>query len=99
MNGYQVMSDAYRKAAEEGKIPNETAEKQCRIYDFLATCDEDDFDRLFDSMAFIKYANAYLDATLKDLQDRGTINDIQVLTIKTTFAVMLSEKKSKDVLQ
>ena len=99
MNGYQVMSDAYKKAAEEGKIPNEVAEKQCRIYDFLATCDEKDFDILFDSMAFVKYANAYLNATLKGLQEKGTINDIQTLCIKSDFAVMLSEKKSKDVLQ
>lgn len=99
MNGYQVMSDAYKKAAEEGKIPKEQAEKQCRIYDFLATCDEKDFDILFDSMAFVKYANAYLNVTLKELQNKGTINDTQALFIKSDFAVMLSEKKSKDILQ
>ena len=99
MNGYQMMSDAFRNAAETGKMPVEQAEKQCRIYDFLATCDEEDFDILFDSMAFVKYANAYLNATLKGLQEKGTINDIQTLCIKSDFAVMLSEKKSKDVLQ
>ena len=33
MNGYKLMADSYRKAAEEKKITQEQADKECRIFD------------------------------------------------------------------
>ena len=60
MNGFQVMADSYRKAAEDGRISKEQAEKDCRIFDFLASCDQDDIYRLFDSSAFNEIAKSYM---------------------------------------
>ena len=45
MNGYKIMADSYRKLAENGEIDKDLAEKECRIFDFLAACDNDDICR------------------------------------------------------
>lgn len=42
MNGYTLMAESYKKLMNEGKIEKEVAEKEIRIYEFLATCDDDD---------------------------------------------------------
>ena len=52
MNGYEMMADSYRQLVKQGKIDKETADKEIRIYDFLATCDTEDICRMVDSSAF-----------------------------------------------
>ena len=42
MNRFLVMAESYKKLMEQGKIEKEVAEKEMRIYEFLATCDSDD---------------------------------------------------------
>lgn len=59
MNGYAVIADGYRKAMEKGKLSREVAEKEIRIYDFLATCDKGDMNILVNSGAFNDYIKAY----------------------------------------
>lgn len=46
MNGFLVMAESYKKLMEQGKIEKEVAEKEMRIYKFLATCDSDDLHRV-----------------------------------------------------
>lgn len=60
MNGFTMMADSYKKLMEQGKIDKETAEKEIRIYEFLATCDTDDFCRMVDSSAFNDIIRAFL---------------------------------------
>ena len=48
MNGYRLMADSYREAAEKGSISKEEAEKIARNYDYLAGCDTEDIYNLFD---------------------------------------------------
>ena len=55
-----MMSESYKKLMEQGKIDKETAEKEIRIYEFLATCDVDDFCQMVDSSAFNDIIKAYL---------------------------------------
>lgn len=60
MNGYTLMADSYRKLLEQGKIDKKNAEKNIRIYDFLATCDDDDKCIMVDSSAFNDFIKAYI---------------------------------------
>ena len=60
MNGYSIIADNYRHLMEQGKISKETAEKEIRIYEFLATCDETDKCIMVDSSAFNDIIKAYL---------------------------------------
>ena len=52
MNGYKMMAESYRQLVKRGEIDKETADKEIRVYDFLATCDSDDLCRMVDSSAF-----------------------------------------------
>lgn len=60
MNGYEMMADSYRQLMKQGKIDKETADREIRVYDFLATCDSDDLCRMVDSSAFNDIIRAYL---------------------------------------
>lgn len=71
MNGFTLMAESYKKLMNEGKIDKETANKEIRIYDFLATCDTDDFCRMVDSSVF----NDIIRAFLKMAIDNAEIGD------------------------
>ena len=97
MNGFVLMADSYRKAAGEGKINKEQAEKQARVYDFLGTCDTDDLYTLFDSTAFNEIAKDYMRAAVKRLILNGTIDEEQGAAVRSEYAFMFSEKTAKEV--
>ena len=67
MNGFKIMADSYRKLADEGKITKEQAEKDCKAFDFLSSCDQDDINNLFDSGAFNEIAKSYMRLAVKEL--------------------------------
>lgn len=52
MNGFTMLADSYRKLMNDGTIDKESAEKHIRIYEFLETCDKEDFCIMLDSSAF-----------------------------------------------
>lgn len=94
MNGFKLMADSYRKWMTEGKIDKETAEKEIRIYDFLAACDTDDFFRMVDSGAFNDIIRAFLkmavvNAELEEEQQGKILNQLRYI---------FSEKFAKEVL-
>ncbi|PBG42415.1 hypothetical protein, partial [Clostridioides difficile] len=60
MNGYEMMADSYRKLVEDVELDKEVADKEIRIYAFLATCDSYDLCRMVDSSAFNDTIRAYL---------------------------------------
>lgn len=97
MNGFKLMADSYRKAAEEGKISKEQADKDCRIFDFLGTCDDDDFYKLFDSSAFNEIAKSYMRLAVKELVSEGTIDEEQGKAVRNRFSLLFDEKQAKDV--
>lgn len=98
MNGFKLMADCYRNAAEKGKIDKEQAEKDIRIFDFLATCDEDDFCRLFDSSAFNEIAKSYLRLAVSELISEDTIDEDQGRAVRNRFSLLFSEKKASEVI-
>ncbi len=99
MNGFKLMADSYRKAAEEGKISKEQADKDCRIFDFLGTCDDDDFYKLFDSSAFNEIAKSYMRLAVKELVSEGTIDEDQGKAVRNRFSLLFDEKQDKDVCE
>lgn len=99
MNGFKLMADSYRKVAEEGKISKEQADKVCRIFDFLSTCDDDDFYKLFDSSAFNEIAKSYMRLAVKELVSEGTIDEDQGKAVRNRFSLLFDEKQAKDVCE
>ena len=99
MNGFKILSDTYRKAAEDGQISKEQADKDCRIYDFLSTCDDDDFYRLFDSSAFNEIAKSYMRLAVKRLVANGTLEEEQGTAVRNEFAFLFDEKQAKEVCE
>ena len=99
MNGFILMANSYRKAAGEGKISKEQAEKQARVYDFLGTCDADDMYTMFDSTAFNEIAKDYMRAAVKRLIDNGTIDEEQGAAVRNEYAFLFSEKTAKEVCE
>lgn len=98
MNGYKIMAESYRTLASAGDITQEQADKECRIFDFLATCDDDDICRLFDSSAFNDIAKAYLKVAVAELTDEGTINEEQAEKVRNRFSVLFSEKRANEIM-
>ena len=72
MNGFKLMADSYRQLVEQGKISQEDAERDIVTYDFLATCKQEDFYRLFNSGAFNDIVKAYMH---KALEGAGVDNE------------------------
>lgn len=65
MNGYEMMAESYRQLVKHGEIDKETADKEIRIYDFLATCDTEDICRMVDSSAFNDIIRAFVEMAVK----------------------------------
>ena len=95
MNGYTMMAESYKKLMEQGKIDKETAEKEIRIYEFLATCDIDDFCRMVDSSAF----NDIIRAFLKMAVENADIDEKSQDKVKNQLRWIFDEKSAKEVLQ
>lgn len=95
MNGYTMMADSYKMLMEQGKIDKETAEKSIRIYEFLATCDNDDLCQMVDSSAFNDIIRAFLkmavvNAELEEEQQDRVLNQLRWI---------FDEKSAKEVLK
>lgn len=63
-NTFRIMANSYRAEMEKGTMSEEEAAPEIRIYDFLATCNEKDFERLVDTGAFNEIMRAYAERAL-----------------------------------
>lgn len=98
MNGYTLMANSYKKAAEQGRISDNAAQKNIRIYDFLASCDPDDICILFDSGAFNDILKAYVEQAANNLVANKTINNKASDAFKTAVPSWLSVLTAEEVL-
>lgn len=95
MNGFTMMADSYKKLMNDGKIEKNVAEKEIRIYEFLATCSQDDFCRMVDSSAF----NDIIRAFLKMAVDHADIDEKSKEKVISQLRWIFDEKSAKEVLK
>lgn len=95
MNGFSMMSESYKKLMEQGIIAKETADKEIRIFDFLATCDVDDFCRMVDSSAF----NDIIKAFVKMAVVNADIGEENQEKVANQLRWIFDEKSAKEVLE
>lgn len=91
MNGFNLMADSIRKV--DGN------EKKAKVYDYLATCDQDDIYTLFDSTAFNEVSKQYLRVALKRLTDSGTITEEQATAVRNEVARLYEDKTAREIME
>ncbi len=95
-NGFSMIAEHHRKMAADGQISQEEANWYCRNYDFLATCDEVDFDILFEGRCFDEIAKGYLRIAVRELVEEGKNSKNQAGEIRNRFAELLGSVTPKD---
>ena len=94
MNGFSIMSESYKKLMEQGMITKEIADREIRIYDFLATCTVDDFCRMVDSSAF----NDIIKAFVKMAVVNADIGEENQEKVNNQLRWIFDEKSAREVL-
>lgn len=95
MNGYEMMAESYRQLVKHGEIDKETADREIRVYGFLATCDSDDLCRMVDSSAFNDIIRAYLKMAVQSADIDEDAREKVVGQLRWLF----DEKTAKEVLE
>lgn len=94
MNGFKSIAEGYRNLVKQGKITEEQAKRNIEIYEFLATCDTDDFCTMIDSSAFNDIIRGFVKLAVKkaDLDQKSQEKVIDQLRW------LFDEKTAKEIL-
>lgn len=65
MNGFLIMAESYQLLVKRGEMTEAQARRSIEIYEFLATCNQDDFCQMIDSSAFNDIIRAFLTKAIK----------------------------------
>lgn len=95
MNGFEMMAESYRNLVRQGKLTEEQAKRDIEIYEFLATCSEDDLCRLIDSSAFNDIIRAIVKVSMQNAKIDKQIREKVLNEVRHTF----DEMTAKDVLK
>ncbi|MEF2920788.1 MAG: hypothetical protein U0O22_10060 [Acutalibacteraceae bacterium] len=94
MNGFTIMADSYKLLVEQGEMTEEQAKRSIEIYEFLATCNQDDFCQMVDSSAFNDIIRAFLTKAIKGAELDKKSNDRVMNELRHLF----NDLSAKEVL-
>ena len=95
MNGFTLMADSYRRLVEQGKVEIKDVKRDIEIYEFLATCNVDDFCRMVDSSAFNDIIVAFVKMAVKE----SGIDEESQEKVNNQLRWIFDEKQAKEVLE
>lgn len=98
MNGYKVMADSYRKyldsltSGEDSELKT-ALNRSIKVNDFLAECDEQMINELFNSSAFNDILKGYVDIAVSELED---LTEGQRYNIRGKISALLDRVPAKE---
>lgn len=95
MNGFSLMANSYRHLVKQGQLTEEEARRNIEIYDFLSTCNQDDFCRMVDSSAF----NDIIRAFLKKAMRGAGLDEESENRMLSELRYLFDEMSAKEVLE
>ena len=95
MNGYMMMKESYENLVKQGKMTQEQAEPEIRVYDFLAGCSKDDFYRIMDSSAMNDIIKSYTKEACKD----AGLTEEQQEAVQESLRWLLDTKTAREVAE
>ncbi|MEE1154567.1 MAG: hypothetical protein UH241_05355 [Acutalibacteraceae bacterium] len=94
MNGFSIMADSYTSLVKRGEMTEEQAKRSVEIYEFLATCNQDDFCKMVDSSAFNDIIRAFLTKAIKGAK----LDEISEDKVMNELRYLFDDLSAKDVL-
>lgn len=97
MNGYKMLADSYKQLLEreEPGADKESIEKSIKALEFLATCDDMEICKLFDSSAFNNITKAYCK---KAMNNQG-FSDEQINGVLDELHGLFSQVNADEIMQ
>lgn len=94
MNGFALIAESYEQLVKQGKMTEEQAKRNIEIYDFLATCNQDDLCQMVDSSAF----NDIIRAFLAKVIDNANLDEKSKDSVTNELRCLFDDLSAKDVL-
>lgn len=96
MNGYSMLADSYKKILErqEQGVNLELIRKDIKVLEFLATCDDTEIYKLFDSGVFNDIVKAYCK---RAMNNKGVAQD-DISNVLRELNCLFSEMQAKDIM-
>lgn len=95
MSGFAVWADIYRELLRRGEIDKTTAEKEIRINEFLASCDNFDICLMVDSSEFNDVIKAYVVMVAK----RAGVNDHTIGKMEVELGRVFNKMSARQVIE
>ena len=92
MNGYTLMADSYRKAVEQGKLTQEEARPNIKVYELLAELTQEDLYRMVDSTAFNEIIKTYCRRALREASVEESVEENVLTQLKLLFDEMTAKE-------
>jgi polyhydroxyalkanoate synthesis regulator phasin len=94
MNGFAMIAESYKRLVKQGEMTEEQAKRSIEIYEFLATCNQDDFCQMVDSSAF----NDIIRAFLAKVIDNTKLDEKSKDSVTNELRCLFDDLSAKDVL-